>query len=132
MGSEKLGQRNSKKRDQIVALIRGASGPVSVPDIQEMLEEAGTPVGIATIYRTVKLLVEAEQITDVIFADGVVRYELSQLDHHHHFCCEACGKVFDLPYCSHKSHVHGLEEGFVVNSHEITYYGLCASCNKKS
>ena len=129
MGSDKIGQRNSKKRDQIVALIKEASGPLAVNDIHSLLEESGTPVGIATVYRTVKLLLETKQLTDVVFADGVVRYELSLLEHHHHFCCESCGKVFDLPYCEHKSHVHGLAEGFVVKSHEITYYGQCNRCS---
>ena len=129
MASEKLGQRNSKKRDQIVALIKAAKGPLSVNDIHELLEKEGTPVGIATVYRTVKLLLEAEQIKDVVFADGVHRYELSDLGHHHHFLCESCDKVFDLPDCPLKDHIHGLGEGFKVKSHEITYYGVCSDCD---
>ena len=131
MASEKLGQRNSKKRDQIVEAINAASGPVSVNDIHDALEEGGNPVGIATIYRTIKLLLEAEHITDVVFADGVHRYELSELGHHHHFVCEACDKVFDLPDCQIKDHAHELGNGFKVKSHDITYYGVCGDCDEE-
>ncbi len=125
--------RNTQQRGAIADAIRESSGPLTVQEIHEAAQESVANIGIATIYRNVKLLLEAGEIQPVILADGVTRYERAGLKHHHHFRCRGCERVFDLDVCP-ISIPDGstLPGGFQVDDHEVTLYGLCPQCNESS
>lgn len=127
------GQRRTQQRQAIVAAIRAAAGPLTVEEIHELAQREVAHLGIATVYRTVKLLLEAGRLRTVTLPDGKCRYEAANLGHHHHFRCRRCKQVFDLNMCP-LSLPEGdlLPGGFHVEQHEITLYGLCPQCNKKS
>jgi Fur family ferric uptake transcriptional regulator len=123
-----LGQRKTRQREIILRLLHEAKGPLS---IQELFAQATkeTAVGIATVYRTVSLLLEAEQIQTVILPSGETRYESANLGHHDHFQCRKCAQVFDLEVCPlHLASGTIIPGGFMVESHAMTLYGLCAEC----
>ena len=48
-------------------------------------------VGRATVYRTIKLLLEARVICKVARPDGAAKYSLARVEHHHHTVCIKCG-----------------------------------------
>ncbi len=136
-----LGQRHSKQREAILDVIVDAQGPLLVEEIHERAQEllveethetakGGKPnLGIATVYRTVNLLLEKETIRGVTLPDGQKRYESSDLGHHHHFRCRTCDKVFDLHVCPVSLPTGTtLPEGFIVDGHELTLYGACPDC----
>jgi len=124
---KKIGQRKTQQREIIFEIIKNAPGPVSV---QEILEAANTDeqsIGIATIYRTVKLLLSSHLIQSVTLPDGQARYENAELAHHHHFHCNKCGVVTDINECC--MHLHDNEvAGNLIESHEITFFGVCKAC----
>src|SRR5215217_2666946 len=60
-----LGQRHTRQRDVIVAVIRDATGPLTVNEILERAQERVPGLGVATVYRTLKLLHEAAKIQTV-------------------------------------------------------------------
>jgi len=124
-----LGTRRTRQREALVELLENSAGPLSVPELLEKVNAGEETVGIATIYRTLKLLTESDRIRAVTFADGTVRYERAELGHHHHFHCRICDKVFDLEGCPFHLHAEGLPQGYVVESHEITFQGLCPNCS---
>jgi len=124
-----LGTRRTRQREALVELLENSAGPLSVPELLEKVNAGEETVGIATIYRTLKLLTESDRIRAVTFADGTVRYERAELGHHHHFHCRSCDKVFDLEGCPFHLHAEGLPQGYVVESHEITFQGLCPNCS---
>jgi Fur family ferric uptake transcriptional regulator len=87
-------------------------------------------VGIATVYRTVRLLLESGRIRSVTLPTGSVCYERSELGHHHHFHCHRCDRVFDLKTCPVHIQKKDLPKGFTLDSHDITLTGLCADCQE--
>ena len=130
LSSQNLGQRNTPQRDAILSVIQSANGPLSVPEIHTLSQQTLPRLGIATIYRTLKLLLESEQIQSVILPSGEMRYERAGLGHHDHFQCRSCSGVFDLQVCPlDLEHGTTLPGGFIVESHEMTLYGLCANCS---
>ncbi len=50
-------------------------------------------VGRATVFRTLKLLLEAGAICKLPMPDGAPRYQLSEREHHHHTVCVRCGTI---------------------------------------
>ena len=55
------------------------------------------------------------------------RYEQSGQGHHHHFQCEACGRVFDIP-CRIGDTATEVPRDFEVSRHEVMVYGRCGQC----
>jgi Fur family ferric uptake transcriptional regulator len=124
-----LGKRKTNQRQAILASIEGAGRPLTVQEIHDLAAQQSENLGIATVYRTIKLLIESERIKTVSLPDGEARYERAGLGHHHHFQCLECQEVVDLEHCP-ISIPRGttFPDGYVVDYHEITLYGTCPSC----
>ena len=84
-------------------------------------------IGLATVYRSLKALIEAGDVAVVTLPGDTPRYELAHLHHHHHFHCRACGGVFEVEGCP--GDLAALApSGFAVDGHEVVLYGRCARC----
>jgi Fur family transcriptional regulator, ferric uptake regulator len=126
-----LGQRHTRQRDVIVEVIQAAAGPLTVPEILDRSQRKVPGLGIATVYRTLKLLQDAGEVRTVILPTGETRYESAALGHHHHFHCRVCDEVYDFLDCPVSlPGDHALGNGFLVESHELTLYGVCSNCGK--
>src|SRR5690348_14703077 len=53
-------------------------------------------VGRATVFRTLKLLVDEGAVCRVLLDDGKLHYRLSRTPHHHHLVCTECGAIEDF------------------------------------
>ena len=96
-----------------------------------MLDGAGrdtSGLGLATVYRALKAGVEAGWLVEVrLPGERSVAYELAGKEHHHHFECRSCGKVYDVDGCP--GHLNRLiPPGFVMEDHELVLYGRCERC----
>ena len=65
----KIGQRRTQQREVLLEIIKKAVGPLSVNDIHQQAEEQGYSIGIATVYRTIKLLLSSNSIQAVTLPD---------------------------------------------------------------
>jgi Fur family ferric uptake transcriptional regulator len=129
MARKAVGKRRTTQREAIAEVIRAARGPLTIGQIHERARRRSPMLGLATVYRTVKLLLADDLVHAVIMSDGETRYESAHLDHHHHFHCGVCGSVFDLPGCPLPiADGTVLPEGFVVTGHEVTLHGRCPAC----
>ena len=100
-------------------------------DPTEVLTLAATghsSLGIATVYRNIKSLLEEGWLTPVELPGEVTHYELAGKEHHHHFHCRTCGKVYELNACL--PNVQKLApQGFQVAGHDLLLYGACRECS---
>ncbi len=120
-------RRNTSQRQAIRAAFEDAGRPLSIPEALDKAQREVPGMGPATVYRAVNDLVEDGFLKTVELPGQPARYELAGLDHHHHFHCRSCGKVFDVAGCPGK--LSSLAPpGFEVNAHEIILYGRCADC----
>ena len=112
---------------------------MTAEDIYELVKEDSPEIGLATIYRTVQLLLEMQLIDRINLDDGCIRYEIGDLfdgknkHHHHHLICKTCGKVFafkDDLLDELESHIEEAT-GFHVLDHELKFYGQCKECLRK-
>lgn len=114
---------------------------LTAEDIYGLVKEDYPEIGLATIYRTVQLLVEMQLVDRINLDDGCIRYEISGLfdgemkHHHHHLICKTCGKVIPFKYDLLDDLEDYINEkmGFHVLDHELKFYGHCSEClDKKS
>ena len=112
---------------------------LTVEEIYDLAKEESPEIGLATIYRTVQVLLELHVIEKVTFDDGFARYELNGEEtgsghRHHHAICTQCGKVYsletDLLDTLEKQVFKSL--GFEVTDHEVKRDGLCDACRRKT
>ncbi len=124
-----LGARRSARRDAVLSVILMANGALTAEEIHEAAAGIVPGLGIATVYRNLKLLHEAGVIQQIILSDGQTRYERSDQKHHHHFQCTECSRIFCLEGCVLPQAQPDLPKGFTVTAHEITLYGTCPDCS---
>lgn len=123
-------ERNTRQREAIRAAIGEAGAPVSAREVLTLARARSRRLGLATVYRTLRLLIDAGEVAPVEIAGQPPRYELAGKGHHHHFHCVSCGKVFELEGCC--GHFEELAPvGFAVLSHDLTLSGTCRECGVK-
>jgi Fe2+ or Zn2+ uptake regulation protein len=88
------------------------------------------PVGRATVYRTLKLLLELGHICRVILSDGGVCYRLSHKAHHHHLVCVNCGATEDVHLEDVEDVLDRVREAtdYELVGHRLEVYGFCPRC----
>lgn len=119
--------RNTRQRDAVREAIEKAGVPVSAREILSLAKKGSRGIGLATVYRTLKLLGDAGEIAVVIIPGQAPRYEAAGKAHHHHFHCRQCGRVYELEGCC--GHFAELTPaGFELESHDVTLFGRCGEC----
>jgi Fur family ferric uptake transcriptional regulator len=120
-------ERITKQSTAILNAIQAAQRPLLAPEILEAAALEVPGMGMATVYRNIKSLVDNGMLTTVHLPGENPRYEPSHHHHHHHFHCTRCDKVFDVHDCPGDMQQLA-PKGFTVESHEITLYGACETC----
>lgn len=112
---------------------------LTAEEIYELTRDKSPEIGLATIYRTVQVLVDLQVIDKVSFDDGAVRYELGDTrevsrHHHHHAICQKCGKVISFEGDLLETLEQALYDtmGFTVTDHEVKLTGYCKECSKRT
>lgn len=124
-------ERATRQRDAIREVIESAGRPLSPQEILRAARPAVSGIGIATVYRNLKKLATDGAIRLVTLPGEAARYEVTESDHHHHFQCTRCRRVFDVPGCP--GDLRRLApRGFKVEAHDLTLYGRCSACAKKA
>ncbi|WP_027893156.1 Fur family transcriptional regulator [Calidithermus chliarophilus] len=120
-------ERSTRQRQAIRDTLREADRPLSPGEILEHARQQVPGLGIATVYRTINALVEEGSVVVVDLPGEAARYEMAGKQHHHHFHCTSCGKVFELMACP--GDLSWLAPpGFRAERHEIVLYGNCPDC----
>jgi len=120
-------KRATRQRDAIQSAIRHSNRPLSPEEVLRHARSEVGALGIATVYRNLKLLLDEGAIQAVTLPGDSPRYEMSASAHHHHFQCTACRRVYDVAGCP--GNMRRLApRGFTVEHHDLTLYGRCAEC----
>lgn len=108
---------------------------LSTEEVYSMVKRKNPEIGLATVYRTLDLLVELEILQKMDFGDGKARFELNDRDvhHHYHLICLNCGKVqeFDLDLLGLPEDSIHKQTGFEITNHKLKFYGYCSDCRKQ-
>ena len=120
--------RNTRQKDAIREAFSTADRPLSHEEALHLAQQQVDGLSIATVYRNINLLVDEKWLTPVEIPGDTTRYEVAGKEHHHHFQCNRCGKLFELEGCAVEIKPM-VPRGFRTTGHEFFVYGLCAACD---
>lgn len=134
--ADKLAERDLRYtvgRRQIVAALRRADGPVTLPDLLGLSADLAQ----SSAYRNLSLMEEAGVVRRIVHRGDHAHFELDEAltEHHHHLICERCGQVADFTLgATLEQRLAGAFDdataatGFVPTHHVVDVYGMCATC----
>jgi Fur family transcriptional regulator, ferric uptake regulator len=128
-----LTEKKLKKTSQR-ALIWGAlleqKGHPSVEEIRDNLLQQGHRIGLATIYRTIKILLQSGFVRQSKL-HGTTRYEpVIKQPNHLHFICNSCGSTVEFPSRKIENLIKRATEqnDFEERYSRYAIFGLCKFC----
>jgi Fur family ferric uptake transcriptional regulator len=129
---------STKQRQAVLACLSGRRGELlSAAELTQILRQAGSPVGLATIYRHLTRLEEAGFVHRVNTPEGAFYRYCEEESSGGRECfllrCESCGQILHLD-CSHlRALYEHLERDhhFIVNPRETVFSGLCEACARR-
>ena len=121
------GARSTRARASVLHALAAHSGGFTIEDLCGETR----PVGRATVYRTVRLLVEEGLVCKLAMGDTTPRYSLARPGHHHHAVCVRCGAIEDFRGCDIDELVQKLSAaaGSQAIGHRLEVYVVCARCS---
>ncbi len=122
--------RNTRQRQAIRRIFEEADRPLSPQEVLPAAQSYVPGLGIATVYRNLKVLVADGWLESVALPGESPRYEVAGKRHHHHFRCRTCDRVFEIDGCSTNLVVQLTPRGFRLEGHDVVLYGLCMACSE--
>ena len=122
------GLKSTRQREVILETFIEADKHIDVEELHRRVRRRAPNIGHATVYRTMKLLLEAGLAQEHNFGDGVTRYErTARKTHHDHLICSSCGLIVEFT----NEQIEELQEqiagglGFNILEHKLEIYGTC-------
>ncbi|RAP24727.1 transcriptional repressor [Candidatus Marinamargulisbacteria bacterium SCGC AG-343-K17] len=125
-------QRYTTQRKDIVTAILEKKDHFEIDEFISEVHLQGKRLARATVYRTVKQLLDANLIQKIDAGNGRIYYEYNEeLEHHDHMICNQCGKILEIKNNTIekaiKSECRKLD--FQPEYRSLHIYGTCKNCN---
>lgn len=133
---KKQGIRITPQREIILDYLITHHNHPSVDTIRDGIETKLPNLSMATIYNTLKLLVDNGLVIELPNNDGGIRYDYFGMPHYHAIC-ENCGKIIDIfddEYPELVKHVQSFtrdKTGYLITGTQLEVTGICPECQQK-
>jgi Fur family ferric uptake transcriptional regulator len=128
----RAGHQRGGARARVIELLARQPCALSALEIEDALRAEGRPIGRASIYRVLELLVEHRLVERLAVDQGQARFETIEPSghHHHHLLCNACGQLvaFDDPALERAIDRLSDRLAMRVEHHDILLRGTCSDC----
>jgi Fur family ferric uptake transcriptional regulator len=126
-------KRNTWQKDAVMHALSEVQGFVSAQQLFQILKQHGSPIGLATVYRTLTALVADGKADSLLSNEGENIYRDCSREHHHHLICNNCGVTVEIEAKEAETWAAKVasESGFSDVTHTIDIFGLCKKCTNK-
>ena len=122
------GLKKTRQRQVILNEFLQTEGHTSLDQLLGRVQKQLPGVGYATVYRAMKVFIDADVASERRFGDGAALYETSHEDEHHdHMICTICGRIFEFEdeIIEERQHVVAKSLGLRLTNHRMTLWGEC-------
>ncbi|MCY3728242.1 MAG: Fur family transcriptional regulator [Nitrospira sp.] len=135
----KNGLKLTRQRENILATFLKMEH-VTAEQMYRLLSRKDPHIGLATVYRTLKLLCETGLAQEQHFGSQTQFDNVAHKGHHDHLICTVCDKIIEFENCQ----IEELQDevartnGFTIRTHKLELYGTpmqlpngdCKNCGK--
>lgn len=135
----KKGLKLTRQREIILAAFLKMEH-VSAEKMHWIVARKDSSIGLATVYRTLKLLCQAGLAQEQHFGNKAQFDNVAHKGHHDHLICTRCEKIIEFENCQ----IEALQEevasrnGFTIHTHKLELYGApvllsngtCKNCGR--
>jgi Fe2+ or Zn2+ uptake regulation protein len=131
--ADRLRARGLKATAPRLAVLEAVADLDGHPDVDTIARHARARLGTLStqaVYDNLRVLTELGLVRRIEPAGSPARFETRVGDNHHHVVCRRCGAAQDVDCvvgeapCLNPSSVGG----FLVDEAEVTFWGVCPSC----
>ena len=125
--------KHSKQRMQILEIFLKNEKHLSADELLALVRKKIPSIGLATVYRALRLFCECGICRELKVDDGIARYEhLYGHQHHDHLICTKCGRFVEImnPQIEKLQERVARAKGFTLEKHRLQIYGICNRCKK--
>lgn len=124
------GLRATSQRYAVLAYLANAPVHATAEEIFGAVNRRDPRVSRATVYNTLKSLIKTGLVREVLPDGPAARFD-ANLHRHHHFICQQCGTMEDIPWFDIPSGAGAAElGGRSVAEYEVVFRGVCMKCGR--
>jgi Fur family transcriptional regulator, peroxide stress response regulator len=130
---KKRGFRITPQRHAIIKILAVSEGHPTAEQVYEKVREQFPTTSLATVYKTISLLKELNELLELGFPDGSNRYDGAKPFPHPHAICVKCQKIMDPEpegFDDLKLEI-SQKTGYEILYHRLDFFGLCPECRRK-
>jgi Fur family ferric uptake transcriptional regulator len=130
------GLKYTKQREIIFETILDSDKHLNAEEVYNSIREKHPDIniGIATVYRALVFLEEADLISSISLNQDGKKFETNFKNHHDHLICVKCGKIVEFhdDEIEQRQEIAAVVNGFKLVSHTMNLYGVCKDCQDKA
>jgi Fur family peroxide stress response transcriptional regulator len=133
-GLRKRGCRITPQRMAVLETLVTSEEHLSVEQIYDRVRADFPMTSLATIYKTITLLKEMNQVLELGFGDDSNHYDGNRPQPHPHLICVRCRRIIDLDIDAVSVLPQEVEErtGYRIVNHRLDFFGLCPQCQEEA
>ncbi|PAF53996.1 transcriptional repressor [Helicobacter sp. 13S00482-2] len=130
MSIRKNGLKNSKQREEIIAVLYRSGTHLSPEEIASEIRTKDKTTSISSVYRILSFLEKENFITALDADKSGRRYEIAAKDHHDHIICLHCGNIIEFvdPEIEERQIKVASEHNAKLISHNMKLFVICEKC----
>jgi Fur family ferric uptake transcriptional regulator len=125
------GIKLTPSRQAIINTIALLPDPFSASQLLNAVATSSSPVGRATVFRTLQLLCNHHVLERIRLHNGQDAYVKGHpVEHHHHLICNACGAITNLydKNVGELAQQLAQKHNYHADEHVFEIYGICSTC----
>lgn len=122
----------SKQRTIILEELRKLKTHPTAAELYPIVKAKMPSISLGTVYRNLNYLADEGIIQRIELAGKLKRFD-GFIEHHYHFRCHQCNKIYDLTInqlAVLKNIIKNINE-HIIEGYNLEFYGICNNCRKK-
>jgi Fe2+ or Zn2+ uptake regulation protein len=123
--------RFTRQRQAVLEAVQLSTEHPDAAHIYDKVRQVVPSISLGTVYRSLEALVTEGHLLQIQQPGMPTRYD-ARLEHHAHFVCDTCGKVFDVLATLPDAVPMAAKvlTGFEISSAKVEFHGQCSNCLK--
>lgn len=132
LASRPRAQRYTEQQRDMVNFIFSRHNHFDADQLLEALKHEGFRVSRATVYRTLKKLVEAGLLREIDVGPRIFYEHDYGYPQHEHMYCQQCHKMIEFQEPTIEEAIRDVSRqyNFLAHNHTFIIRGVCADCNR--